>query len=417
MKPLHASQVTPGARRLRPRTARGSHRAASSLAALLLSACSSGVGVDVPRLVLPNDPVNLGSVPHGELSRHTIQIGNAGSARLSLRLGVDAPFTLLTDRLEIGPNSTRELNLRVLPVDYFNIEADLHVASGPARRVLRLLIHVDPDNDSDGFLALDAGGDDCDDTRADIFPGAPEWCDGVDNSCDGLIDVDAIDSDIAYRDADRDTFGDPDQAQEVCQVPSGFVLDNTDCDDTRADIFPGAFEIADGVDQNCNGMIDEHLLVTRSIVFTEVRPADAGSGDGYLELRARASSPLFLQQVEVEVGGSSGLLPPLVLEDGDMALLCGLDTAGTIDGTPCDGPLPGPVHSGDTLTLTAVQTFETLDLSEQRFEIERSQELAPTRALSGLSGDPTSWCASTVPLGDAGFGTPGTLDGHCETEP
>lgn len=368
----------------------------------------------MPRLVLPDEPVDLGLVPHDQVSGHTIEIGNAGSARLSLRLGVDAPFTLLTDRLEIGPNSARDLNLRVLPVDYSDIDADLHIESGSARRVVRIRAQVDPDGDGDGFLALGAGGEDCDDTRADVFPGAPERCDGVDNSCDGLIDVDAIDRRTVYRDADRDTFGDPDEAQEVCEVPTGFVLDDTDCDDTRADIFPGASEISDGVDQNCNGMIDEHLLVARSVVFTEVRPADARSGAGYLELRARASSRLFLHQVEIAVGDASGLLPPLVLEDGDMALLCGLDTAGTIEGTPCDAPLPGPVHPDDPVVLTAARTFEFLDLSEQHFEIERSQELAPSRARSGLSGDAATWCTSTTALGDTGFGTPGTLDGHCE---
>lgn len=47
----------------------------------------------------------------------------------------------------------------------------------------------DCDRDRDGHRARACGGDDCDDTRGDVHPGASEWCDGVDEDCDGVADA------------------------------------------------------------------------------------------------------------------------------------------------------------------------------------------------------------------------------------
>jgi nitrous oxidase accessory protein NosD len=60
-----------------------------------------------------------------------------------------------------------------------------------------------------------------------------------------------------YRDADGDGFGNPLITIQACTAPPGYVADNTDCDDTHATVYPGAPEICDGLDNNCNGQIDE----------------------------------------------------------------------------------------------------------------------------------------------------------------
>jgi len=114
----------------------------------------------------------------------------------------------------------------------------------------------DDDQDGDGF----ALADDCDDEDASVFPGAPESCDGVDQDCDGAADNDPIDGTDFYTDADGDGFGDATTTIAACDQPSGTTTDDRDCDDTDASIHPGAEELCDGLDQDCDLAIDEDAV-------------------------------------------------------------------------------------------------------------------------------------------------------------
>src|SRR5436190_2191641 len=59
-----------------------------------------------------------------------------------------------------------------------------------------------------------------------------------------------------YADADGDGFGNPATGVLVCAGETDDVEDATDCDDTNAVVHPGAREICDGIDNNCNGNAD-----------------------------------------------------------------------------------------------------------------------------------------------------------------
>ena len=134
------------------------------------------------------------------------------------------------------------------------------------------LYYMDSDGDGFGDPATAIGGcsqpagyildgTDCDDTDPNINPNGTEICDGIDNNCDGVID-EGFSSVSYYADNDGDGFGDPHTSMMNCTPPSGYVTDNTDCDDMDVSVYPGAVEICDDKDNNCDGIIDEGVTTT-----------------------------------------------------------------------------------------------------------------------------------------------------------
>lgn len=125
--------------------------------------------------------------------------------------------------------------------------------------------------------------DDCDDEEPLAWTDAPESCDGVDNNCDGALDgVDSIDPLLWYADADEDGHGDPETVTLACDLPVGFVALPDDCDDDQALAWTGATEVCDGVDNQCDGVVDEAGSLGELVWYVD---ADAdGFGDDELAL-------------------------------------------------------------------------------------------------------------------------------------
>ncbi|MEO7032615.1 MAG: MopE-related protein [Polyangiaceae bacterium] len=115
-----------------------------------------------------------------------------------------------------------------------------------------------PDQDGDGYKVEGCTSDknfDCDDNDRNRHPGNPEVCDDIDQDC----------SDQTFGTKDTDSDGYFDQACTnrlryqplFITLPQPLKVGGTDCDDNNPFVHPGAVEVCDNLDDNCNGEIDE----------------------------------------------------------------------------------------------------------------------------------------------------------------
>ncbi len=163
------------------------------------------------------------------------------------------------------------------------------------------------DADNDGYTE----DVDCIDTNAAVNPGAAEVCNGIDDNCDTLVDDDDPNLDTSstttfYSDADGDAYGM--NPIEACDRPDGYVTNDLDCNDDAASVNPGATEVCDERDNDCDGLIDDEDdsldLSTATTAYIDL------DGDGY------GSEEVFACNVEgAELGGDCN--------DGDASIYPG----------------------------------------------------------------------------------------------
>ena len=129
------------------------------------------------------------------------------------------------------------------------------------------------DGDGDGFSELT---NDCDDSNPNINPNAVEECDGVDNNCNDEIDeIGAIGGRIWYADLDGDNYGNEAITIEACNQPENYAPNKWDCLEDNPAVNPAAEEICDGLDNDCDGVVDENTAVDVATWYPD------RDGDGY----------------------------------------------------------------------------------------------------------------------------------------
>ena len=144
---------------------------------------------------------------------------------------------------------------RAVPIDSAALHRDRRIRASRRRSATKVSRDVSrnvaqtADADGDGHRAAECGGDDCDDSDHNRFPGNSEVCDALhDEDCDLAT--------VGTRDMDGDGF----QSNACCNAVLGNpTVCGNDCDDSLRSVNPQAPEVCDGIDNNCNGVIDEGL--------------------------------------------------------------------------------------------------------------------------------------------------------------
>ncbi|MCB9673858.1 MAG: right-handed parallel beta-helix repeat-containing protein [Alphaproteobacteria bacterium] len=220
-------------------------RASIVLLSLSLAACK-GDGTDpnagTPAVVWSDESLDFGIVALGETAELTFDITNDGGGMLEVYTVVVSEGD--RDQWSVAWDSSNRALARgeSLSVSvFFTPEQADRRSSGRVQvrtnddDVATFFVPVtgesapsNADNDGDGITV--AGGD-CDDDDPNVYPGAPELCNGRDDNCQGGPGPDEVDND-----------GD------------GVRLCANDCDDNNGNVYPGAPEACDGLDSDCDGV-------------------------------------------------------------------------------------------------------------------------------------------------------------------
>ena len=230
---------------------------------------------------IPNTLEDIGFLLR--ITRSNTGVWNLYTSTLPTASSTGAIATDIPNAASTTVNQGTATNNSLVPSSngYLGFDA-LHTTGGPARATVEIdqiyfttctasTFYLDNDGDGFGNPAITVSdctapegyvnnNTDCDDDNVNIHPGATETCNGIDDDCDGIIDEGVTTT--YYEDNDHDGYGNPAASIQACSAPEGYVTNNTDCDDASAAVHPGATEVCNGIDDDCDGFIDEGVKTT-----------------------------------------------------------------------------------------------------------------------------------------------------------
>jgi CUB/sushi domain-containing protein len=236
-----------------------------------------------------------------------------------------------------------------------------------------------------GFqAACSAGRFSCvDGSRVCVPDQAPvaEFCDGQDNDCNGDVDDNIEPLPLWYLDGDGDGVGGS-TTINACRAPEGYVDSTGDCDDDNEAVYPGATEVCDGLDQNCDGDIDQdgtvrpcEVIECGGLTAPPNGSVDVGDGTGFGATAVYTCNPGYdLLGVSSRACGADGLW-----------------TGSRPECAPADCGAPGAVTNA-TLRVTSTTTGSTAT-----YECVVGYQPAAGSALSRTC-EATGWTWNGTPL-------------------
>lgn len=291
-----------------------------------------------------------------------------------------------------------------------------------------------------------ADGDDCDDTDREVSPDSAEVCNSLDDDCDGATDdadadVDTLTGVVGYVDADADGYGAGDGYQ-ACEIAPADVSNGEDCDDGSAAISPAAFEVCDGVDDDCDaattgcdGACDASEIASSLDCNGVCGAGDAGVGPDCDELCGTADDALSpdcdgapvvsLSPASPDTGDDLVASTDLAgaswmwLRDGaEVPALAGLTEVPASDTTRGEvweaRATVGGLTGFGTVTIGNAAPTATITLSPD--EPEEGEAVTATVATADEDGDAVSWTLAWTVDGVLVAETGATLDASYAVE-
>jgi hypothetical protein len=253
-------------------------------------------------------------------------------------------------------------------------------------------------------------GGDCDDGDAGVNPAAQETCSGVDDDCDGAVD--AADPDMEgtatwYADADADGWGDAsDPGVTDCVSPSSDAVQiGGDCADADPARSPGATEVCNALDDDCDDAVDAEDPDLDAPIFYQDDDGD-GFGDLARPIEACEAPEGFVAEATDCDDGDDGAHP--AISEVTLATADACDDAADND---CDAAIDGAdddCHDDDV-----DGAFNGLDpLSAVDLDGDGTREAVCLVAAAAM---PPAWQAldafrAIKPDDPLGLATTGTLD-------